>query len=200
MILDKDNYYFLAPDNKNGLSVRPPHNLYLAAKFEFKVKFKVDFEKCKGETRGIVMMNGKHLGINIWNDKLNGSIWTEDGIFDSYVEIDDTYLGHIECTFICDNKNKQISLIVGDRKTTTDFTGDLVDDYKHSYIWVGCGNGHKDIDEEFKNQFFGDIYHLEVKRDDKTIFKSNFKKKTEFKVFDESNSGNHLLKYNSEWY
>ena len=200
MILDEDNYYFLAPDNKNGLSVRPPRDLYLADKFEFKAKFRVDFEKCKGEARGIVMMNGKHLGINVWNDKLNGSIWTEDGIFDSYVEIDDTYLGHIECTFICDNKNKQISLIVGDRKTTTDFTGNLVDDYKHSYIWVGCGNGYTHTDNEFKNQFFGDIHYLEIKRDDKTIFKSNFKKKTEFKVFDESNSGNHLLKYNSEWY
>lgn len=200
MILDEDNYYFLAPDNKNGLSVRPPRDLYLADKFEFKAKFRVDFEKCKGEARGVVMMNGKHLGINVWNDKLNGSIWTEDGIFDSYVEIDDTYLGHIECTFICDNKNKQISLIVGDRKTTTDFTGNLVDDYKHSYIWVGCGNGYTHTDNEFKNQFFGDIHYLEIKRDDKTIFKSNFKKKTEFKVFDESNSGNHLLKYNSEWY
>ena len=200
MILDEDNYYFLAPDNKNGLSVRPPRDLYLADKFEFKAKFRVDFEKCKGEARGVVMMNGKHLGINVWNDKLNGSIWTEDGIFDSYVEIDDTYLGHIECTFICDNKNKQISLIVGDRKTTTDFTGNLVDDYKHSYIWVGCGNGYTHTDNEFKNQFFGDIHYLEIKRDDKTIFKSNFKKKTDFKVFDESNSGNHLLKYNSEWY
>ena len=46
---------------------------------------------------------------------------------------------------------------------------------------------------------FGDP-NLEIKRDDKTIFKSNFKKKTEFKVFDESLSGNHLLKYNGEWY
>ena len=197
MILDKDNYYFLAPDNKNGLSVRPPRDLYLADKFEFKVKFAVDFEKCKGESRGIVMMNGKHLGIHIWNKKLNGSVWTEDGVFDTYQNIGSK---DIECRFICDNKNKQISLIVGDRKTTTDFTGNLVDDYKHSYIWVGCGNGHTHTDNEFKSQFFGDIHYLEIKRDDKTIFKSNFKKKTEFKVFDESLSGNHLLKYNGEWY
>jgi predicted membrane protein len=56
------------------------------------------------------------------------------------------------------------------------------------------------LDEEFRNQFFGDIHYLEIKRDDKTIFKSNFNRKTEFKIFDESNSGNHLLKYNGEWY
>ena len=100
------------------------------------------------------MMNGKHLGIHIWNKKLNGSVWTEDGVFDTYQNIGSK---DIECRFICDNKNKQISLIVGNIKTTTDFTGDLVDDYKHSYIWLGCGNGLKDIEEEFKNHFYGDI-------------------------------------------
>ncbi len=197
MIINEKNYYFLAPDNKSGLSVRPPRDLYLSDKFEFKVKFTVDFEKCEGETRGIVMMNGKHLGLNIWNDKLNGSVWTEDGVFDTYQNVGSK---DIECRFICDNKNKQISLITGDEKTTIDFTGNLLDDYKHSYIWVGCGNGLKDVEDEFRNHFYGEINFLEIKRDDKIIFQSDFKKKTEFKVFDESNSGNHLLKYNKEWY
>ena len=197
MIIDKENYYFIAPDNKNGLSVRPPRDLYLADTFEFKVNFTVDFEKCHGSSRGIVSMNGKHLGIHIWNKKLNSSVWTEDGIFTAYQNIDNK---EIECRFICDNKNKQISLITGDEKTTIDFTGNLLDDYKHSYIWVGCGNGLKDIEDEFRNHFYGEINFLEIKRDDKIIFQSDFKKKTEFKVFDESNSGNHLLKYNGEWY
>ena len=197
MIINEKNYYFLAPDNKSGLSVRPPRDLYLSDKFEFKVKFTVDFEKCEGETRGIVMMNGKHLGIHIWNKNLNGSVWTEDGIFTAYQNVDNK---EIECRFICDNKNKQISLIIGDEKTTTNFTGNLIDDYKYSYIWLGCGNGHKDVEDEFRNHFYGEIDFLEIKRDDKIIFQSNFKKKTEFKVFDESNSGNHLLKYNGEWY
>ena len=197
MIINEKNYYFLAPDNKSGLSVRPPRDLYLSDKFEFKVKFTVDFEKCEGETRGIVMMNGKHLGLNIWNDKLNGTVWTEDGVFDVFQNVKSK---GIECTFICDNKNKQISLIVGGKKNTTNFTGSLVEDYKYSYIWIGCGNGRIDMDNNFRNQFFGDIHYLEIKRDNKTIFKSDFTKKTEFKVFDESNSGNHLLKYNGEWY
>ena len=113
MIIDKENYYFIAPDNKNGLSVRPPRDLYLADKFEFKVNFTIDFEKCQGESSGIVMMNGKHLGIHLWNKKLNGSVWTEDGVFDTYQNISDK---NVECRFICDNKNKQISLIIGDEK------------------------------------------------------------------------------------
>ena len=142
-------------------------------------------------------MNGKHLGIHIWNKNLNGSVWTEDGIFTAYQNVDNK---EIECRFICDNKNKQISLIIGDEKTTTNFTGNLIDDYKYSYIWLGCGNGHKDVEDEFRNHFYGEIDFLEIKRDDKIIFQSDFKKKTEFKVFDESNSGNHLLKYNDEWY
>ena len=87
MIIDKENYYFIAPDNKNGLSVRPPRDLYLSDTFEFKVNFTVDFEKCQGKSRGIVMMNGKHLGIHIWNKKLNGSVWTEDGVFDTYQNV-----------------------------------------------------------------------------------------------------------------
>ena len=220
MIIDKENYYFIAPDNKNGLSVRPPRDLYLADTFEFKVNFMVDVEKCKGKSRGIVMMNGKHLGIHIWNKHLNGSVWTEDGLFNTYLDIDtkgfqkkksqeievlDTTLNvknfvEIECRFICDNRNKQITLITGDKKNTIDFTGNLIDDYKYSYIWIGCGNGQKDVEDEFRNHFYGEINFLEIKRDDKIIFQSDFKKKTEFKVFDESNSGNHLLKYNGEWY
>ena len=220
MIIDKENYYFIAPDNKNGLSVRPPRDLHLADTFEFEVNFIVDMEKCKGKSGGIVMMNGKHLGIHIWNKHLNATVWTEDGQFNTYLDIDakgfqkkksqeievlDTTLNvknfvEIECRFICDNRNKQITLITGDKKTTIDFTGNLIDDYKYSYIWVGCGNGHKAAEDEFRNHFYGEINFLQIKRDDKIIFQSNFKKKTEFKVFDESNSGNHLLKYNGEWY
>ena len=41
MIIDKENYYFIAPDNKNGLSVRPPRDLYLADTFEFKINFTI---------------------------------------------------------------------------------------------------------------------------------------------------------------
>ena len=197
MRLDKNNIYFLPPDNKNGLSTLPPNNLYLSDTFEFRVRFTIDIKECKDKDCGVIMMNGKHLGIRVYNDYLSASVWTQNGIYEKQFPLD---IENIWCRFICDNKNKQISLIIGNIKTTTDFTGDLVDDYKYSYIWLGCGNGLKDIEEEFKNHFYGQIYFLEIKRNDKVIFKSDFKKKTKFKVFDESNSGNHLLKYNSEWY
>ena len=143
------------------------------------------------------MMNGKHLGIHIYNNLLLASVWTDKGIFETQMILDNK---NIKCKFICDNKNKQVSLIADNKTSTIDFKGKLVDDYKYSYLWVGCGNGFKDSDDEFRNNFFGDISYLKIKRDDKVIFQSDFKKKTEFKVFDESNSGNHLLKYNKEWY
>ncbi len=197
MIIDKENYYFIAPDNKNGLSVRPPRDLYLSDIFEFKVNFTIDYKKCKDKSCGIVMMNGKHLGIHIYNNLLLASVWTDKGIFETQMILDNK---NIKCKFICDNKNKQVSLIADNKTSTIDFKGKLVDDYKYSYLWVGCGNGFKDSDDEFRNNFFGDISYLKIRRDDKVIFQSDFKKKTEFKVFDESNSGNHLLKYNKEWY
>tara|TARA_Y100001963_G_C6677584_1_gene398247 strand:+ start:177 stop:770 length:594 start_codon:yes stop_codon:yes gene_type:complete len=197
MIIDKDNYYFLAPDNKNGLSVRPPRDLYLADTFEFKVNFTIDYKKCGEKSCGIVMMNGKHLGIHIYNNLLLASVWTDKGVFETQMTLDNK---NIKCRFICDNKNKQVSLVADNKTSTIDFKGKLVDDYKYSYLWVGCGNGFLETDSEYRNNFYGDIHFLEIKRNDKVIFQSDFKKKTEFKVFDESNSGNHLLKYNSEWY
>ena len=64
------------------------------------------------------------------------------------------------------------------KKTSSiDFKGNLVDDYKYSYLWIGCGNGFKDSDDEFRNSFFGDISYLKIRRDDNTIFKSHFKRK-----------------------
>ena len=47
MRLDKDNVYFLPPDNKNGLSTSPPNRFDLCDKFEFIVEVKPDLEKLK---------------------------------------------------------------------------------------------------------------------------------------------------------
>ena len=143
------------------------------------------------------MMNGKHLGIHIYNNLLIASVWTDKGIFETQMILDNK---NIKCRFVCDNKNKQISLIADDKTSTIDFKGKLVDDYKYSYLWVGCGNGFLEEDSEFRNNFTGDIHYLEIFKNNKVIFKSELDRQTQFKVFDESNSGNHLLKFNKEWY
>ena len=195
MRLDKNNIYFLPPDNKNGLSTLPPNNLYLSDTFEFRVRFTIDIKECKDKDCGVIMMNGKHLGIRVYNDYLSASVWTQNGIYEKQFPLD---IENIWCRFICDNKNKQISLITDTQSSTIDFDGDLVDDYKYSYLWVGCGNGFNEPDDEFRNNFFGDISYLEIKKDDKTLFKSNFEKKTNFKVFEKSGISEIRCRY--RWY
>ena len=82
MRLDKNNIYFLPPDNKNGLSTLPPNNLYLSDTFEFRVRFTIDIKECKDKDCGVIMMNGKHLGIRVYNDYLSASVWTQNGIYE----------------------------------------------------------------------------------------------------------------------
>jgi len=67
-------------------------------------------------------------------------------------------------------------------------------------LWVGCGNNFENCDDEFRWNFDGDITYAEVIIDGKTIFKSKCEKKTKYKIYDESENGNHLIKYSSEWF
>ena len=72
--------------------------------------------------------------------------------------------------------------------------------HKYSYLWVGCGYGFSDVQKNTDNILMGDISYLEIKKDDKTIFYLTLKRKQKIKVFDESNNGNHLLKFQEDWY
>ena len=82
--LDKDNVYFLPQSNKNSLSTALPQFSDGVKSFEFMVKFKPDFSKSKPDTNyGIMMLNGKHLGISWLESKdgqsnIVGSLWTEN--------------------------------------------------------------------------------------------------------------------------
>ena len=60
MRLDKDNVYFLPPDNKNGLSTAPPNRFDLCDKFEFIVKVKPDLEKLKANYDSWLTHLGPH--------------------------------------------------------------------------------------------------------------------------------------------
>jgi len=76
----------------------------------------------------------------------------------------------------------------------------LADDYKWSYLWLGCACALEDVPDEFKWKFFGHFEYLEIVRNEKPIFKSFFRRLTDFKVFDESDCGNHFIKYSKEWF
>ena len=104
-----------------------------------------------------------------------------------------------------DNENKTISLGGEDgifwyhESQTKKFEGDLVDDYETSYLWIGCSNAISSCPEEHRWYFTGRVDYLEIIKEEETIFKSNMKKLTEFKIYDESETGNHFLKWNTEW-
>ena len=205
MRLDKDNVYFLPPNNKNGLSTAPPNRFDLCDSFEFIVKVKPDLEKLKSEKHGgyIVSLNGKHLGIQIKDTFIDGTIWTDTGekklrhIYPMYMH------NEFKIHFVCNLKQKYIQIKENKglfNERITHFDGEMLEDYKTSYLWVGCGYGFDECPVDDRQYFTGEITYLEIKKDNKTIFLSNFEKYTDFKVFDESGNGNHLLKFNGEWY
>jgi len=205
MILNKDDVYFIPPNNKNGLCTSPPNRFDLCDSFEFIVKIKPDLVALKDEKYGgyVVGLNGKHLGIQIKDVFVDGTLWTTTGekklthIYPKYMH--DTFKIH----FVCNLKEKYIKIKENQglfEESITYFDGEMVDEYKDSYLWVGCGYGFGECPIEDRQYYTGEISYLEIKKDNKTIFLSNFKKYTDFKVFDESGNGNHLLKFNEEWY
>ena len=207
--IDEDNVYFLPQTNKNSLSTALPQFSGDVKSFEFKVKFKPDFSKSKPEINyGIMMLNGKHLGIS-WlesedgQSNIVGSLWTEEEIQQIYSPLtydrntlkranDYTY-----AHFIVDIENGWMRL---NNTSTKKIRGKLSNDYRFSYLWLGCGNSFENCDEEYRWNFYGNINYAEVIINGKTVFYSKCQKKTKYKVYDESENGNHLLKYSREWF
>ena len=211
--IDKDNVYFLPPSNKNSLSTALPQFSDGVKSFEFKVKFKPDFSKSKPDTNyGIMMLNGKHLGISWLESKdgqsnIVGSLWTEDELQQVFSPLTNYYGKRTEdytyAHFIVDIENGWMQLnnaAESKASVTKKIKGKLSNDYVFSYLWIGCGNNFENCDDEFRWNFDGDISYAEVIIDGKTIFKSKCEKKTKYKIYDESQSGNHLVKYSSEWF
>ena len=213
--IDKDNVYFLPQTNKNSLSTALPQFSGNVKSLEFKVKFKPDFSKSKPDTNyGVIMLNGKHLGIS-WSESKDGqcniigSLWTEEEYQKLSVPLtndketlnranDYTY-----AHFVVDIENGWMRLNnVAESKAsvTKKIKGKLSNDYVFSYLWLGCGNNFENCDEEYRWNFYGNINYAEVIINGKTVFHSTCQKKTKYKVYDESQSGNHLVKYSSEWF
>ena len=207
--IDKNNVYFLPPTNKNSLSTALPQFSGDVKSFEFKVKFRPDFSKAEPEINyGIMMLNGKHLGIS-WlesedgQSNIVGSLWTEEEIQQIYSPLtydrktlertnDYTY-----AHFIVDIENGWMRL---NNTSTKKIRGKLSNDYRFSYLWLGCGNSFENCDKEYRWNFYGNINYAEVIINGQTVFYSKCQKKTKYKVYDESENGNHLLKYSREWF
>ena len=117
-------------------------------------------------------------------------------------------------------ENKTISLCVDDEMKTETYDGDLFD-YTTSWLWVGSGYGINGASNPFSYYYNGEMKYagifkkelsiskineildneiiLNYTSEHKTIFVTNFEEKTNYKIKDLSNNGNHLLLYDEKW-
>ena len=193
--INDKNYFFIPPNNKNELSTSLPSDFHKAKSFEFicDVEVNVDKHQLHYKYPGYIMsLNGKHLGIFAAYNYIGVSIWTKNGE-ETIIHYPKDMESNQQIHFICNLEEKYIKL--NDFKKS--FKGKLVTDYRFSYMWVGCGNG---LNDDAKFQFYGKMNSVEIIKNNKTIFKTDFKQKTKFKVFDQSNCGNHLVKYDKDWF
>lgn len=95
-------------------------------------------------------------------------------------------------------------------------------DYTYSFMWIGAasrlsefqpcifygnidkmhiqyGATSEDEDELFFNNYESFINKLDKNKNDKNVFTSDFRMYTPYKIFDQSNNGNHPIKYSKIW-
>tara|TARA_B100001996_G_scaffold304332_1_gene245230 strand:+ start:771 stop:1412 length:642 start_codon:yes stop_codon:yes gene_type:complete len=208
--ISKDNYYFIPNHNKNGLHLYSVENLF-EDDFEIMVKFKVDWDSYeeKSPVGGVIAKNGKHMGIftkKDWDGEsrvytIVAKLWTEHNGNETLKELsfivpDELY----ECVLTHDLKNKKFTFKCNEESKEYIYEG-KISDYKENMFWYGCGMG---FGEEWNEHFYGTLYESYVSiRGGFKVFESDFKKCTQYKVFDKSWNGNHLVKFDqtgfTEW-
>lgn len=139
----------------------------------------------------------------------------------NYVNIDIKKSDNIYNVAMVHNKNdKSITLYVNNEQKTITYEGELVD-YSNSWLWVGAACGTDEYDERYSYFYHGDIQYIGIFKEsinEKVLFDilslnkilnydskclpvfiTNFSEYTQFRIKDQSNNGNHLVKYNNEW-
>jgi len=121
---------------------------------------------------------------------------------------------------------KEKKLVIGnyDHYKVTRYSAERPIDYSDSWLWIGAANAFKSCDEEHKHYFRGEISFVGVWgeylsdsdiqnisencgniknmkkiQNDKTVLFSNFKTRTPYKVYDDSDNGNHVILYDEAW-
>lgn len=202
IFVNSKNYYFVTPNNKNGLSSSLPTNLHKSDSLEFICELKVNPKEMKKlKYPGyIISLNGKHLGIYAGPDYVGSSIWTTTGEHKITLFPGDDIKSKISVHLKIDIKNKLMELTVKGKNSKSkkiNFDGEIDEDYQFSYLWIGCGNG---LDKNSSFPLIAEISKVKIIKNNKTIVKSDCERQTPYKVFDQSNSGNHLIKYDKEWF
>jgi len=210
----KENFYFIPTKNKNSLNLYSVENLF-QNDFEIMVKVKVDWEKFPSgeEVGGIVSKNGEHMGLftfKNWDKQtceyiLMAKVWTEE---DKEVIMKDLcfkvgeapkphevkkkpdYIYNLKLTH--NLSDKIITFTCDEEVVEYNYTG-KIRDYTDSILWYGCGIG---MGDEWNQHFYGEFLESYISvKDGYKIFESDFTQVTEFKAFDQSWNGNHLVKF-----
>jgi len=209
-----ENFYFIPTKNKNSLNLYSVEDLF-QNDFEIMVKVKVDWEKFPSgeEVGGIVSKNGEHMGLfafKSWDKQtceyiLMAKVWTEE---DKEVIMKELcfkvgeapkpheakkkpdYIYNLKLTH--NLSDKIITFTCDEEVVEYNYTG-KIRDYTDSILWYGCGIG---MGDEWNQHFYGEFLesYISVKGGYK-IFESDFTQVTEFKAFDQSWNGNHLVKF-----
>lgn len=232
MIFNGSDAWFIPPTSRYGLSRVNSKDLHLAD-FTFLARIKVDWDYMVPESitqeGGIMIKNGKHLGLSVVKTGdnyrvLKGICWTEDSNqnikpeqilipLNSEENISDDY---IDVAFSVNILKKEFKVTANNFEKTGEFTQELTD-YSSSWLWIGVANPLDSCPEEHRLYFKGDISfcavfqkYMDLKdikkafvgqwdKSDRPVAVYNFTKFTPYKVLDITKNGNNLINYDKKW-
>jgi hypothetical protein len=210
----KENFYFIPTRNKNSLNLYSVEDLF-QNDFEIMVKVKVDWEKFPTgeEVGGIVAKNGQHMGLfafTNWVEQtceyiLMAKIWpvendeiimkdltfkVGEALKPNSTEKRPDYIYNLKLTH--NLNDKMITFTCDDNIEEYNYNG-KIRDYTDSMLWYGCGMG---MGNDWNQHFYGEFLESYISvKDGYKIFESDFTQLTDYKVFDQSWNGNHLVKF-----
>ena len=206
MIFTGNDAWFIPPTSRYGLSRVSSQDLHLTD-FTFCARIKIDWDFLIPETNtqeaGIMIKNGKHLGLSIAKTGdnyriLKGMCWTEESKpiegsskpfvlsnseqilipLNAGLDISEDY---IDISLSFNIQDKKFKLTANNFEKTQTYTGDLWD-YTASWLWIGVANPLDSCPDEHKHYFKGDIPFCGVfqkymdMEDIKRIFDGNWEK------------------------
>lgn len=163
-----------------------------------------------------------HIGNDPWVFRFSFEYWEEGATEQTILDIDidpNTIEG---TTFDIELTKKGDTFIFSVDDETVEGSYRKLVDYSNAYLWVGAANR---LAPDWKHELFGELHQMYIeledtlpytrrlffddydrfrdrvvtRKDSKVVFLSNFKKVTYYKIFDDSDNGNHPIKYDEEW-
>lgn len=197
---DGQDSYYLPSQSRNAISLYEIKDI-TKDDFKIKTKVKIDWDKLDMTQRacGIAVFNGMDMGIfcGDYNGQkmIMAQIWTDGeekaDMEEVYMDInDDSDVYDIEFDY---QYQSGLTLKVNGELETLMFKNRVVD-YSQSMLWLGCCNNNLYVPEHLQGNLVGEMHSFQLYSKRDCIADYDFKLMTEFKCFDKSKKGNHLLK------